>query len=333
MYTKILLASSMALVLFTGCNTKQYYTPKNPISTNTNALGDRLIHYSRDGATLASGKVLTRNQSVKLKIEKGFYFINSSSRAALTADAQGNCNIVTTEGTAANIKFDKALVAGTMIGKHLVYLLQDNSFGVYDFEQKKIVYNNSAEKAYAIDTRIANPLQIDTLAVIPTLDGKLTILDLKTFKISKEVYVSTEATLNNIIFLNRINNSLIAATPYKVLSLSNKGKKELETAISDVILYKKNLFVFAKDGRILKVDEKLSVISEKKFKFAHFSVAAVFNDKVFALDKQGFLIVSNTSFSKHKVYKIEEVEGYAFVSEGKLYYDNEIMDLNTLNYE
>jgi len=333
MYKQILLASSIAAIIFTGCGSKQYYTPKQSKSISTVNMGDSIIYYSRDGATLASGTVLTKNESVKLKLEKGFHFIHNSSNAAITADQQGNCNIVTAKGTVASAKFSQALVAGTLIGKYLVYVLQNNNFGVYDFEKKSIVYNNKAEKAYTIDTRIANPLRVDNLVVIPTLDGKLTILDLATLKIAKEMYVSTETSLNNIIYLNRLNNTLIAATPNKVLSISNKGKKELETAVSDVAIDDESIFVFAKDGRILNLDESLSVISEKKFKFAHFSVATVYNDTVYALDKQGYLIVSNKSFSQHKVYKIDEVESAAFVSNGKLYYDGNIVELSKLSYE
>ena len=333
MYKKILLASSMATLLFTGCGSKQYYTPEQTQSLSSLNMGDKIIHYSRDGATLASGKILTKHEAVNLKLEKGFHFINNSQSAAITADMQGNCNIVNGKGTVASTKFPKALVAGTLIGKYLVFVLQNNSFGVYDFEKKSIVYANKAEKAYAIDTRIANPLKVDALVVIPTLDGKLTILDLNTLKIAKEMYVSTESSLNNIIYLSRINNTLVAATPNKVLSVSNKGKKELDTAISEVIIDDNSIFVFAKDGRILKLNESLSIESEKKFRFAHFSVATVYKDKVFALDKQGYLIVSNKSFSKHRVYKVSEVEGYAFVSNGKLYYDSEIIDLNSLSYK
>ena len=333
MYKKILLASSIATVLFTGCGSKQYYAPEKTQSLSSSSMGDTIIHYSRDGATLASGKVLTKNESVNLKLEKGFHFINNSKNAAITADMQGNCNIVTAKGTVASTKFPKALVAGTLIGKYLVFVLQNNSFGVYDFEKKSIIYTNKAEKAYAIDTRIANPLKIDALVVVPTLDGKLTILDLTTFKIVKEMYVSTESSLNNIIYLNRISHTLIAATPNKVLSVNDKGKKELDTAISEVIIADNSIFVFAKDGRILKLNESLSIESEKKFRFAHFSVATVYQDKVVALDKQGFLIVANKSFSQHKVYNVSEVEGYAFVSNGKLYYDKEIIDLNSLSYE
>ena len=158
-------------------------------------------------------------------------------------------------------------------------------------------------------------------------------MNINTLKIAKEMYVSTESTFNNIIFLNKINNTLIAATPNKVLSISSKGKKELDTAVSEVIVNNDAVFVFAIDGRILKLNESLSVISEKKFKFAHFSVAALSNDKVFALDKQGYLIVANQSLSKHKVYKLSEVDSYTFVSNNQLYLDNEIIELNKLNYE
>lgn len=333
MLKKTLLATSIATLLFTGCSNKEYYEPKSASSLSGTSMGDELIHYSRDGATLASGKVLTKTQTVDLKLKKGFYFINNSKNAAITADAHGNCNIVTKDGIVDSAKFSNPLVAGTLIGKHLIYLLQNNHYGVYDFSQKKTLFTNKSTKVFAIDTRIANPLPVDKLVVIPTLDGKLTILDLSTLKIVKEMYVSTQNTFNNVIYLNKIQNTLIAATPNKVLSISSQGKKELETSLSEVIIKNDAVFVFATDGRILKLDKSLTVVSEKKFKFAHFSVAALSNDKVFALDKQGYLIVANQSLSKHKVYKLSEVDSYTFVSNNQLYLDNEIIELNKLNYE
>ena len=333
MLKRILLASSIATLIFSGCSSKQYYEPENTSSLSGTSMGDKLIHYSRDGATLASGKVLTKTQIVDLKLEKGFYFINNSKNAAITADLNGNCNIVTQKGVVSSAKFPQALVAGSLVGKYLVYVLQNNHFGVYDFSQKKTVYSNKSTKVFAIDTRIANPLAIDKLVVIPTLDGKLTILDLATLKITKEMYVSTESTFNNVIYLGKLKNTLIAATPNKVLSISSQGKKELDTSVADIMVNNDAIFVFAIDGRILKLDESLSIVSEEKFKFAHFSVAALNADKVFALDKQGYLIVANQSLSKHKVYMLSEVDSYAFVSNGQLYFNNEIIDLNKLSYE
>ena len=333
MYKKILLASAVATLLFSGCSSRQYYEPEHTTALSASSMGDNIVHFSRDTATLASGKVLTKNQAVQLKLEDGFYFINHNKKVAITADLQGNCNIVNQEGTVASAKFPEAMVAGTLIGPYLIYVLQNNNYGIYDFQKQSIIFNNKSNKAYAIDRRIANPLQVDKLVVIPTLDGKLVILDLSTLKVVKEMYVSTESSLNNIIFLGKLKNTLIAATPNKVLSVSARGKRELDTDISEVIINSDDIYIFAKDGRILKTDERLTILAEKKFKFAHFSVAAVDESKVYALDKQGYLIVANRNLTKHKVYSVDEVEGYAFVSGDKIYYDGEIIDLSQLNYE
>ena len=334
MYKKILLASTIATILFAGCSSKQYFTPQQTTSLSTSNMGDKLINYSRDGATLASGTILTRHQAKKIELDKGFYFINNNRNAAITADLQGNCHIVTQRGTVASAKFPQALVAGTLIGQYLVYVLQNNNYGIYDFKENRIVYNNEAEKAYAIDRRVANPIRIDKLVVIPTLDGKLVILDLTTRKISKEIFVSTEKSLNNIIFLGTLNNALIAATPHKMISLSSKGKKEYNKEIAEVVIDGGNLFVFQKDGKIVKLDELLSIISEKKFKFAHFSTATVDDRKVYGLEKQGYLIVANRNLSKYRVYNASEVEGFTFVSGDKIYYYNgEIIDLSKLSYQ
>lgn len=333
MYKRTLLATSLATIIV-SCSSKQYYNPEETYNiSSVVATGDKIINYSRDGATLVSGDILTKNQRVSLNLKDGFHFINNSRTVAIVANSNGKCNIVGKEGIVDTIQFNQALVAGTLIGKFLVYILQNNNFGVYDLQKKSIIYSNKAQKALAIDSRVANPLHIDSLVVIPTLDGKLTILDLKTLKVSKEIYVSTESSLNNIIFLGRINNTLIASTPNKILSISNRGKKELNRAISEVVISDKELFVFAKDGYILNLDESLSIKYEKKFKFAHFSVATVYKDSIYALDKQGYLIVSNKSLSKYRVYKIEEVESHAFISNGKLYYNQQIIDLSTLTYK
>jgi len=76
MYKKLLLASTVAALTFSGCGSKQYFTPKQTYNASTSNMGDNIVYYSRDGATLASGNILTKNQMVNLKLEKGFHFIN-----------------------------------------------------------------------------------------------------------------------------------------------------------------------------------------------------------------------------------------------------------------
>ncbi len=332
MNSKTLLLSFMTLLFLVGCGSKQYYTPETPVTNPSFSSSDDIVSFSRDGATLSSGKVLTTTGELKLKLENGYRFINQSAGFVIIADREGNCKVIK-DGKSRETKFVKAMVAGAMVGDNaLVYLLKDNNFGIYDFSKKSILYNNKDEKVFSIDTRVANPIQIDNLVVIPLLNGKLTILNLQTLKISKEIFVSTENFLNNIIFLKRFKNSLIAATPHTLIAYSNRGKREFKREISEVILDKDSIFVFSKDGQISKLDESLTVQDEKKFRFAHFSISTVYKDRVYALDKQGFLIVSNRDFTKHSVYEFPEVEGYSFVSDGKIYYDGNEINLDSLSY-
>ncbi|MCK5855623.1 MAG: hypothetical protein KAG56_10405 [Sulfurovaceae bacterium] len=332
MRKEILFLGVFSLLLLTGCGSKQYFAPEKTYGASGSS-SVTIRSFSRDGATLEDGRVLTKKSISTATVQKGFNFINATKGGMITANKKGDCQLIVNGGAEKSVKFSKALVAGTIVGQKLVYLLQNNSFGIYDLTSNKIVYNNKSEKVFSIDTRIANPYQIDNLIVVPTLSGKLSILDLSTLKLSKEVYVSTESTLNNVIFLNRIGNSLISATPHRVISYSKKGKREFDRAISEVIISGNFIFIFAKDGQVSQLDESMKVLNEKKFKFAHFSIAGIVNEKIYAMDKQGLLVVSNKELTKHKVYNLPEVEGYSFISGGKLYYDGRSVELTALGYE
>jgi len=332
MRSKFLLLSSVLALFFTACGSKQYYTPQNINSSVSTLSSEEIVNFNRAGATLENGTVLTRRGALKLKLEKGYKFINANSNTIISSNKDGKCTVLKNGKTEA-IEFPKELIAGTIIGNNLVYILRDNNFGIYDLSKKSIVYNQKGEKVFSIDTRVVNPIQVENLVVVPLLNGKLVVLNLKEKKLVKEILVSTQSSLNNIIFLKRFNDTLIASTPYKVISVNNQGKREFKRDISEVIMDNNSIFVFSKDGKISKLDTTLTVQDEKKFKFAHFSVATVYKDRVYALDKQGYLIVSNKDFTKQKVYEFPEVDGYSFVSGGYIYYDGDKIDLNSLNYE
>jgi len=332
MRSKFLLLSSVVALFFTACGSKQYYTPQNVNSSVSPLSSEEIVNFNRAGATLENGKVLTRKGVLKLKLEEGYKFINANSNSIILSNKDGNCTVLR-NGKRQAIEFPKELIAGTIIDNYLVYILRDNNFGIYDLSKKSIVYNEKGEKVFSIDTRVVNPIQIENLVVVPLLNGKLVVLNLKEKKLIKEILVSTQSNLNNIIFLKRFNNTLIASTPYKVISVDNQGRREFKRDISEVILDNNSIFVFSKDGTISRLNKTLIVQDEKKFKFAHFSVATIYKNRIYALDKQGYLIVSNKNLTKQKVYKVPEVDDYSFVSGGYIYYDGNKIDLDSLNYE
>jgi len=328
----LLLSSSVAVLLFTACSSKQYYTPQNIDGSISTLSSKEIVNFNRAGATLENGTVLTRRGVLKLKLEEGYNFINSNSNGIILSNKDGKCEILT-NGKSQVITLPKELIAGTIIGNDLVYILRDNNFGIYDLSKNSIVYNEKGEKVFSIDTRVANPIQVENLAVVPLLNGKLVILNLKDKKLIKKIVVSTQSSLNNIIFLERFKDTLIASTPYKLISVDSQGRKEFKQDISEVATDNSSIFVFSKDGKISRLDKRLTIQDEKKFKFAHFSVATVYKDRVYALDKQGYLIVTNKNFTKQKVYRVPEVDGYSFVSGRYIYYDGNQIDLDSLNYE
>ncbi len=333
MQNKFLLLTSILVTLFSGCSSKQYYKPTS-VESIPKAISStyEIINFSRDGATLENRDILTKNRRLKLNIPKDYFFINrTKENIIIIANREGDCKILK-DNSSQNIKFPKALIAGTVMDNKLIYLLKDNSFGIYNLSTKSIAFNSKGEKTYSIDTRVANPIRVDKLAVVPLLNGKVDILDLSSNRLVKEIFISGEKSLNNIIFIKRLKNILIVATPHKLVAISNRGKREFKREISEVALDKDNIFVFTKDGTIARLNDSLVVQDEKKFKFAHFSVATIYKNRVYALDKQGYLIVTNSDFTKYKVYKFSKVDGYSFISGKYIYYSGNKIDMDRLSY-
>ncbi|MCK4442855.1 MAG: hypothetical protein KAU90_12680, partial [Sulfurovaceae bacterium] len=230
MSKKSLFLSLLVALFITACGSKQYYTPQTIVSSVSPISSERIVNLNRVGATLENGKILTREGRLELKLENGYKFINTNSNGTIFSDKNGKCRVLK-NGKTEVIEFPKELIAGTVINNSLVYILRDNNFGIYDLSEKSIVYNEKEEKVFSINTRVENPLQIENLVVVPLLNGKLVILNLKEHKIIKEILISTESSLNNIIFLQQLKNTLIASTAYKLIAINKQGRKEFKRDI------------------------------------------------------------------------------------------------------
>jgi hypothetical protein len=215
----------------------------------------------------------------------------------------------------------------------IAYVLNNNTFGIYQMADNRKVVESRSETTFAIDTRAASPIFIDNLVVMPMLDGKLIIVNIADSENAKVVYISNEKVFNNIIYLARKGNTMIAATPKKLLTLGNGGQREYRENISEVAYDKGIIYLFTKEGKIVALDSELEKVGESKYKFAHYAVGTVFNGKVYALDQGGSLIVMDSALKKHKIYDLGEVDEPAFISGTKLYKDGDMIELSKLGYE
>jgi hypothetical protein len=333
---KKLLWTIGAILLIVGCGSRQYFEPEVRYDAPVVAHYEgKIVDVSREGVTLDDGRYIDKDGISTIRLGEGFRFLNEDGSYVLASDANGTLKIIDkkTGETVRKEALGFPVVAASVHRGLAAYVLENNAYGLYRIRDGKRLSENRSEPTYAIDARAANPVFVDTLAVMPMLDGKLIVFDVNDPENASVIYLSSERNLNNVIFLARTGDTLVAATPKKLLTIGDVGEYEKRADIADVRVYKGKIHLFTKDGRVEKLTLALDPTAERKFKFAQFVAVDVYDDKVYALDKQGSLIVISLDLKKAKIYDVGEVESPVFMRGGKLYKDGNIIDLTRLSYE
>ena len=331
------IAFTTLALLFSGCSSKKYFEPETTFSASSasKSFGGELIDLSRDGGTLDNGHYLGKSGINAIDLGEGYRFLNENNRYVLAANTEGILKIINkkTGETQRAVSLHIPVVSASIKNGIIAYILNNNTFGIYEMGSNRKIVESRSEQVFAIDTRAASPMFIENLVVMPMLDGKLIIVNINDTENAKVVYISSEPAFNNVIYLSRMGNTMVAATPTRVMTLGSAGKLEYRANISEVAIDGKRIYLFTKEGKILALNSSLKVVASSKFKFAHYSVATAFGGRVYALDQQGSLIVLNSDLAKYKIYDVGAVDEPAFISGTKLYKDGKVIELSKLGYE
>lgn len=327
----------VAALLFSGCSSKKYFEPTQTYSASkaSTSYGGSLVDLSREGGTLKSGQYIGKSGISTVNLGEGYRFLNENDTYVLAGNDEGILKIIDkkTKETVRSVSLKVPVVSATIKNGIVAYILNSNTFGIYQMRDNKKLVESRSEATFAIDTRAASPIFIDALVVMPMLDGKLIIVNIEDTDNAKVVYLSTEKAFNNIIYLSREGNMLIAATPKRLLTLGNNGQMEYNADISEVAYDNGIIYLFTKEGEILALNHDLEKVGESKYKFAHYSVGTAFNGRVYGLDQGGSLIVMDRALTKHKIYDVGKVDEPAIIGGTKLYKDGDIIELSKLGYE
>lgn len=335
---------ALSLALFTlisllvlGCSSKKYFEPDTTFSASSasSSYGENMVDLSRNGGTLESGNYIGKSGISSIKLPEGYRFLNESKRYVLASNAEGILKVVDkkTKKSVRDISFKVPVVSATIQNGIIGYILNNNTFGIYRISDNNKMIESRSERTFAIDTRAASPMFIENLLVMPMLDGKLIIVNIADTDNAKVVYISSEKAFNNVIYLSRKGNTMVAATPKKLITLGSAGQNEYRANISEIAVTQSRVYLFSKEGEVISLSHALEEKNRVKYKFAHFAVGTAFDNKVYALDQQGSLIVMNSDLSKHKIYELGAISEPAFISGRKLYKDGEIIELSKLGYE
>ena len=316
------------LFIFQGCSSKQYFEPEDTksIDVSIEYIGSEIVDYNSDGATLKNGKFISKDGISTLILDKTYNFINNNDGIIISTNNNGSVSI-NNNNKIKKIKFDKMVISAAIKDNLIAFGSVDNSISLYDIEKQRIVFTEYLKHSVVNDSKIANPILLDTIVLYPTLDGKVIIVDIKTLEVIKSINIDPKSEINNIIFLKTIGDSLIAASSKKIFRFGDGQTKIVDFDIRNIIIKNKYIYVATLDGYLIKLDEKLNELKRKKFKFAKFHTIG-YGRYLYALESQGYLIRLDEDFNEVNIYDFSFDEKERVISiDDKLYFEDEYIIL------
>lgn len=317
--------SFILVVFFTGCSSKQYFEPqdtKSGLEAKTIIAPAYIKSINTVGATLDNNIFIDNIGISKFPLTKGYYFVNNKYGQILVANKTKELLFLDTNET---IKFKSNVIGATAKENLIAILFSNNSIGLYDKKTKQFKLKKYFKNSPLNDTRITMPIFLDKIILYPTLDGKVIVVDIDSYKVIKTLTVDPENEVKNIILLKTIGDTLIAATPNKIISLNDGELYKKDVIIQSYIVSDKFIYIATLDGTILKLNLKLNIIKKKKFKFAKFQTLAL-GEYLYGVESQGYIVKLSKDFEKIETYNFPfEEDEKIFVNKNKIYIENRLV--------
>ena len=320
------------IVFFTACSSKRVYEPKPEVLKTPWQYGgdinESIVDITSDVALLEDRKVLSKNSFIDVEIDNSYRLIGKSDGWVISAAIDGELILQSIKDRSVSRKFSlkKTIASASVKDDILAVLFADNEVALYSISTREILLKEQGNAPIAVDSRIVKPYFMNDLVLFLTLDGKIVIINSTLKKKLRTIIVSSQDQFNNIIYFNVIDSRLIAVTSSKILSL---GKKEIRVKyeVRNVVYDGKNLFVTTKQGEVISLTPTLQVNGKVKFPFAHFLGIISYANKLFLLEKEGYLIELSKDLLTYSVHEVDIEDGYVFVADKKFYIDDQYISV------
>ena len=299
---KYILTSLLSLFLFTACSGKKYYEPEDVssnIELNKESMSSSISSMNKIGGTLNNKQVITKNGISSYELPEGFDILNITEDGRIIATNYIDKILI---GKEERVVKD-VVVAASLKNEKLALVYSSNTIELLDINTSKTLFKEYLPLSLANDTRITNPYFMGNLILFPTLNGKVIIVSSSNNESIKNISVDPDNEFNNIISLNVIESTqtLIVASPNKIVSISPKEILSKDYEIRDIIVNKENIYLATIDGQIIKLTANLDQVAKKKYKYAKIHALA-FTDSLYAVESQGYLINIKDDFAEDTIY-------------------------------
>lgn len=320
-FSLIILISLTALI-FSACSSKEVYKPTDVADDwKHSGSSDVTINgISHDAALVDDRKVLAEGKVVDVTVPQSDKLLGYSNGWVISSDIDGNLTLQNSSGNKKIERFNlkKSIATASVEDDTLAVLFADNEMALYSLSTKSLLLKEQGDAPIVVNSKIVKPFFRDDLVIFSTLDGKIVIINAKIKKKLRTIIVSSEEHFNNVIYFNLVDNKIIAATGHKILSLAKeevRGAYDIRSAVSD----DKNIFLATKQGEIISLTSDLGQNAKLKFPFAHFLGLILSGEKLYALEKEGYVIEISKDLLTHTVHHVDMDDGYVYI-DGKVFF-------------
>lgn len=306
------------LLIVTGCSTKEVFEPENVIGDwdNVHSIDAEIVDKTADVALLDDQKVLSGNDELNVTIEEGFRVVGKSSGYIAATDIEGHLKFYDIGSSKVHsLDLKKTVAAASTDGDVVAVIFANGKMGLYELKTGKLLLKLEGGTSIAVDARIVNPYFMNDLVLFLTLDGKVVIVNKNKKKKLRTIIVSATEYFNNVIYFDILQDKLIVATATKVLSFGT-SEQRMELEARNITHDTKILYVATKQGDIVALTPNLKIVKKVHFPFAHFLALKVDDKKVYALEKEGYLIELSKDLLTYDIYDVDFSDD-AYVYAGK----------------
>jgi len=316
-----------SLFIFSGCSNKEFYTPKAVKADwdKQEFLEETITRTTADGAVLENGQILTKEGVQNYSLPEGYSYIGQSDGWIVASKVDGELLLQSINDKTTEITLDlkKTIAGATVKDDHVAVLFATNEMALYRLSTKELIFKESGNAPIAVDTRIVNPYFLNELVLYLTLDGKIVIINSESKQVLRSMLVSSEEHFNNIIYFNVIDNVMVAATGYRLFSLSEKERRE-KYEMRDVIFSDEGIWITTKEGEVVALTPSLQLKAKRKYPFAHFLGMIMTEEKLYLLEREGYIIELSKDLSESDVYELNIDDGFVYVGD-KAFYVNDVV--------
>lgn len=317
-------------LFFGACSSKEVFEPEHVEDRweNYGEKDESIIDITSDVALLENRKVLSSDGVIDVKIEDSHRLLGHSDGWIISSNVDGDLTLqfIDDNTTKENFELQKTIASASVKDDILAVLFTDNEMALYSISTKELLLKEQGNTSIVVDSRVVNPYFMNDLVLFLTLDGKVVIVNSSLKKKLRTVIVSTEDFFNNIIYFNVVDNKLIAATAYKILSLAQKEIR-VNYEIRNITYDDKDIFITTKQGEVVSLTPDLQVNAKKKFPFAHFLGMVTHKDKLYLLEKEGYIIEMSKDLLEYSIYEVDVQDGYIFTADKMFYIDDEFISV------